>query len=259
VPPVRGRHSLHQVDPLTGDDHLTPVAAAGAAVTARVFVAGLDLRPARDGGPRVVGAMIASLDGHATVDGRAGGLGNPADRALLRELRTAADAVLVGRNTLTTERYATLLDPDQQEWRAAGGRTAQPLVATISRRWALLADVPLLSEESIEIVVYTDDAGSASLAGAKLTTLDPLTPAAAVADLAATHGARLIVCEGGPSLLHDLAADGTMTDLVLTVAPLLVAGEGPSILTGTVFADPVAMTLASAARAGDYLMLHYRR
>jgi riboflavin biosynthesis pyrimidine reductase len=233
-------------------------------VTARVFVAGLDLRPARHGGPRVVGAMIASVDGHATRDGRAGGLGNPADRALLRELRTAADAVLVGRTTLTTERYATLLDPDQQEWRLAGGRTAQPLVATISRRWSLLADVPLLKEPDVEVVVYTEgdvdgNLGDASLQGARLVALDPPTPAAAVADLAATHGASLIVCEGGPSLLHDLAADGTMTDLVLTVAPLLIAGEGPTILTGAVFDDPPAMTLASAARAGDYLMLHYRR
>lgn len=258
--PAGGRRpSARALPTLTGDDHLTPVAAAGAPITARVFVAGLDLRPARDGAPRVVGAMIASLDGHATIDGRAGGLGNPADRALLRELRTAADALLVGRNTLTTERYATLLDPDQQEWRVAGGRSAQPLVATISRRWALLADVPLLSEGDVEILVYTDDPGAASLAGAQLVGLDPFTPAAAVADLASNHGARLIVCEGGPSLLHDLAADGTMTDLVLTVAPLLVAGDGPSVLTGVVFDNPIAMTLASAARAGDYLMVHYRR
>lgn len=238
---------------------MTPLAAAGEAITARVFVAGLDLRPPGDGVPRVVGAMIASLDGHATLDGRAGGLGNPADRALLRELRSAADAVFVGRNTLTTERYATLLDPDQREWRLAGRRTAQPLVATISRRWSLLHDVPLLAEGDVDVVVYTDDVGEASLAGARLVALDPLTPAGVVADLAANHGAQLIVCEGGPSLLHDLAADGTMTDLVLTVAPLLVAGEGPSILTGQLLGEPAAMMLANAARAGDHLMLHYRR
>jgi riboflavin biosynthesis pyrimidine reductase len=214
--------------------------AGGAPVSAREFIASLDLRSADGPAPRVVGAMIASIDGHATLDGRAGGLGNPADRAVLRGLRAAADVVLVGRNTLTTERYATLLDPEQRDQRAAAGLPVHPLVATVSRHPELLADVPLLAEPDVEVVVY--DA-----------------PDAALADLHDRRGARLIVCEGGPRLLHALAAAGALHDLVLTLAPLLVAGEGPSILTGGVLDTPTPMRLAHCARAGDHLMLHYRR
>jgi riboflavin biosynthesis pyrimidine reductase len=203
--------------------------------------------------------MIASIDGHATVDGRAGGLGNPADRALLRELRTAADVVLVGRNTLTTERYATLLDPDQCAYRVAQGRTAQPTVATITRRPQLLADVPLLAEPDVPVVIYCAPKPDDPPAGADLRALDPLTVPAVIADLHTSIGASLIVCEGGPRLLRDLVAEEVLDDLVLTVAPVLVAGPGPSLLTGDVLDPAPSLRLAHSARAGDYLMLHYTR
>ncbi len=247
---------MHTLSP---DDQLTPVVAGGPAQSARAFVAGLGLREADRPGPRVVAAMIASIDGRATVDGRAGGLGNPADRALLRELRAAADALLVGRNTLTTERYATVLDPDQRDQRVADGRSEQPLVATVSRRPQLLAGVPLLAEPDVTVVVYCAQEPDEPLAGADVHVLDPLTPRAAVADLHERLGAGLIVCEGGPSLLHDLVADGVVDDLVLTVAPLLVAGDAPAILSGQTFDEPLRLRLAHSAQAGDYLVLHYTR
>ena len=97
--------------------------------------------------PRVVAAMIGSADGRATIDGRAGGLGSPADRAVLRALRAPADVLLVGPGTLIAERYASLLDPEQRELRVARGRSEQPALATISRSLdPRLADVPLLGE-----------------------------------------------------------------------------------------------------------------
>jgi len=255
VPAGRGRAAARALPALSTDDQLTPLQTHGAPQGAREFVASLGLR---DGaGPRVVGAMIGSIDGHATVAGRAGGLGNPADRALLRELRTEADVVLVGRNTLTTERYATVLDPDQRAARAAQGRPEQPIVATLSRRPALLADVPLVAEPDVTMLIYAPS-GAEPIDGAQLRELEELSAGAVVDHLHERDGAQLIVCEGGPSLLRDLAADGRLDDLVLTLAPMLVSGDGPSLLSGAALDEPLAMTLARAARAGDHLMLHYR-
>ena len=134
--------------------------ASGEEIGAERFVESLALRdafPPADR-PRVVAAMIGALDGHATVDGRAGGLGNPADRAVLRELRAASDALLVGPGTLS--------------------------VRACLRR---------LREE---------------------------------------HGAGLVVTEGGPTLLRGMFAEGLVDDLVLTLAPQLVAGTGRSVLHG---------------------------
>jgi 5-amino-6-(5-phosphoribosylamino)uracil reductase len=131
------------------------------------------------------------------------------------------------------------------------------VVATLSRRPASLADVPLIAEPDVDVIVYAPP-GAEAVAGAQLCELDEVSVAAVVADLHERLGAQLIVCEGGPSLLRDLAAAGVLDDLVLTLAPLLVSGDGPSILSGAALDEPLALTLAHAARAGDHLMLHYR-
>ena len=211
---------------------------AGAPTTAAAFVTGLALGDdsGRLGRPRVVAAMIGAADGRATVAGGAGGLGSPADREVLRELRTACDALLVGPGTLVAEAYATVLDPPQRERRRAAGRLEEPLVATISRRGdPALADVPLFAEPGLRIHVYTEADPVPDLArGADVAVhaLAPgtLTPAAALAHLHDDLGVRSVLCEGGPTLLRDLVAGGLVDDLVLTLAPLLVAGEGRSIL-----------------------------
>src|SRR4051812_50027327 len=77
--------------------------------------------------------MIASADGRATVAGRSVALGHPADSPLLRELRTAVDAILVGTGTLRAEGYANLLDDDQRERRGARGGGAPPPRAAAPR------------------------------------------------------------------------------------------------------------------------------
>ena len=42
----------------------------------------------------------------------------------------------------------------------------------------------------------------------------------------ASHGIRALLCEGGPTLNRALLDDGLLDELFLTLAPLLVAGEG---------------------------------
>ena len=109
------RTALQQLGPVGGP--------SGAAALAERM--GLWDDPGRGDRPRVVAAMIASADGRIAVEGRSVGLGHPADRALLRELRTAVDAILVGTATLRAERYANLLD-DEQHAQRARGRPASP-------------------------------------------------------------------------------------------------------------------------------------
>ena len=46
--------------------------------------------------------------------------------------------------------------------------------------------------------------------------LEDPTPAAALAHLRAEHGVRVVLCEGGPRLLHSLLADGLVDELFLT-------------------------------------------
>lgn len=233
------------------------------APAARV-VEGLGLRgePRPPGRPRVVAAMIGSADGRATLEGRAGGLGNPADRAVLRSLRAACDAMLVGSATLIAERYATLLDPGQRDLRAASGLPPEPLMATISRGLdGRLFDVPLFREPAARLLVCTESQAELPAAPAQVEALrtapGTLTARACLEHLHAEHGARLVVSEGGPTLLRELLAEGLVDDLVLTIAPKLVAGDGPAVVQGAVLDPPRTLSLRAVLRGEDHLFLHY--
>jgi riboflavin biosynthesis pyrimidine reductase len=241
-------------------DRLAPVAGARPAAA---IVAGLGLDGgAANGRPRVAAAMIASADGRAAVAGRSVGLGHPADTALLRELRTAVDAILVGPGTLRAERYAQLLDDDQRERRVARGLEPEPVVATIARRGDVPVDAPLFAEPGARIQVYTE-AEPVSVAGCAaqvaVARLPPggAGPAAVLADLAAARGVRSVLCEGGPTLLRGLAASGCIDDLLLTLAPLLAGGDAPTLLAGAALDPPGRLVLRDVHRAGEHLFMHY--
>ncbi|MDX6703120.1 MAG: hypothetical protein QOF26_3346 [Baekduia sp.] len=230
--------------------------------SARDLVAGLGLRDARGDGerPRVVAAMIATADGRAALQGRSVALGHPADRALLRELRTGADAILVGTSTLAAERYANLLDADQRAHRADAGLAEHPLVVTVSRALALPLEVPLLHEPGRRILVFTESSAPAPELGGELEVVR-LAPGTltltGVLEALGARGIRGVLCEGGPTLLRELVAQGGLDDVLLTVAPLLAAGDAPSILEGEALPEPARMSLREVHRAGDHVFLHY--
>ena len=244
---------------------LQPLLPGAAPRAAAAVVRDLGLRdeaalPA-DGRPRVVGIMIASADGRAAVGGRSGPLGHPSDRDLLRAVREEVDAVLVGPGTLRAEGYANLLDPDQRARRVAAGRPALSEVATISRSLDVPTEVGLFAEPEATVRVYTARAGAVPSRGATVHVhaLGDPSPRAVLRHLRAEAGARAVACEGGPTLLRALVADGCLDDLLLTLAPLLVAGDEVRPLEGPELAPPAALALEQVLRAGDHLMLHYRR
>ena len=229
-------------------------------LTARQLVGGLHLDAGgRPGLPRVVAIMIASVDGRATVDGGSGGLGHPEDRALLRGLRAAADCVLAGTGTLAAEGYANLLDAEQRDARTAAGRAAHPLVAKLTRSGEVPWAAPVFRETGVAKQVYAGREVEVP-AGATETTVEVVTDArAALAHLHVARGVRSVAFEGGPGLLRALAADDLVDDLLLTVAPLLVAGDVPTAVTGSALQGPPRLTLRDALRADDHLFLHYGR
>ena len=248
-------------DARVNDDGLRPLTDTSTAWSARKVVRALGLREHDRDRPRVLASIIASADGRVAVQGRSVGLGHPADRALLRELRTAADAILVGTNTLRAERYANLLDDEQRAHRAAAGLEPEPVVATISRRLDLPADIPLLAEPTARVQVYTEADGEVPSQGAWVAVhrFDPgqLTMPAILEHLSTERGARMVLCEGGPTLLRELVAADCVDDLMLVVAPMLVAGDAPTPLRGVPLDPPVGLALRDIHRADDHLFLHY--
>jgi riboflavin biosynthesis pyrimidine reductase len=240
---------------------LRPLAETGAHQSAAAFVEPLRLREGAGSRPRIIADMIASVDGRAAVDGKSVGLGHPADRALLRELRTAADAVLVGTGTLRAEGYANLLDPDQRARRCARGLPPTPLVCTVSRNLEVPRGVPLFAEADARVAIYTEAAGSVRGAGADVHVHrfapGQLGLSGVIDHLATEYGVRAVLCEGGPTLLRRLVADALLDDLFLTVSPMLVAGDAPAPLSGPVLHPVRRLSLRHVARADDHVLLHY--
>jgi riboflavin biosynthesis pyrimidine reductase len=205
----------------------------------------------------VVAAMIASADGRAAVEGRSVGLGHPADRALLRGLRAAADAVLVGTATVRAERYANLLDSGQVAAREVAGLSSSPLIAMVTRSGDVPWDVGLFAEPDAQLAIYSGAPLSPPPVAAPLSVHDVSAPADVLAHLRREHGARLVLCEGGPRLLRALVAEGLLDELLLTIAPLLAAGDAPTPLAGAALDPPGRMELAGTWRAGDHAFLRY--
>jgi riboflavin biosynthesis pyrimidine reductase len=232
--------------------------------TGLVSQLGLDELDGELGRPRVIAAMIAAADGRAAVEGRAGGLGSPADRAVLRELRCSVDAILIGPTTLVDERYSTLLDSGHRARRIAAGLSAEPIAATISRRLdPQIAELELFAQPEQRIVVYSESSDPLEASGADLTVVrsqpGELTLAGCLKDLYANHGARTLLSEGGPTLLRALAAEGLIDDFIFTVSPLLVAGSAPTLLSGEAFEQPLGLALENVWRSDSFLFLHYTR
>ena len=83
---------------------------AGEEATAAELLA--EVRPrerAPEGRPFVFVNMVSTVDGRAQRSGSTRALGEAADLEMLLELRTLADAVLIGTGTLRVEGYARLM------------------------------------------------------------------------------------------------------------------------------------------------------
>jgi riboflavin biosynthesis pyrimidine reductase len=216
---------------------------------------------ARPGRPYVVANFVSSADGRATVDSGSTALGDDGDKQIFRTLRGCADAVLVGTGTLKAERYGTLSrHPTVVALRARLGLVSQPPLVTITRD-GRLPQIPLLEDPAATLIVYTG--ADIELRDAAATVIverrapDDLSPQAVLADLSATHGIRLLLCEGGPTLFGSLVAGRVCDELFLTVAPLLAGGDGPAITGPMQSASLERMRRLWALAEGDSLYLRY--
>ena len=216
--------------------------------------------------------FASTADGRIAIGGRSGPIGNEVDRELFHELRAQVDAVMAGANTVMTERYGRMVrDPERRERRAAAGLEPDPLAVIVSARLRLDPGIPLLQDADSRVVIVT--ASRLELEGVRaqvdylrppevpeelpdggpMLALAPLMPL-----LRERHGVELVLCEGGSVLAAALAREGLVDELLLSLAPKLAGGEGPTLATGPAFEPPLEMTLATAHEAGGHLFLRYR-
>jgi riboflavin-specific deaminase-like protein len=183
--------------------------------------------------------MVASIDGRVTdVQGRSGELGGQGDLAVFRALRALADGIVVGAGTARTEGYGPhRVAKDLGARRRDDGRTAPAAIVVVSRSLDLDPSSRLFSEAVTPTIVLTSAAAEAGAPAAlrRVAALvaagdDEVDLAEGLAILAAEHGIRHVVCEGGPALNTALLATGVVDELCLTLAPLVTGADGRGIV-----------------------------
>jgi riboflavin biosynthesis pyrimidine reductase len=229
-----------------------------------------DLHPAYDASarrPHVIGSLISSVNGRATLDGRTAALapsGGGADRAIFRGLRGVCDAIMVGTGTLRDERYGR---PGRRrklrEFRAARGLAEEPKVIVVSRSLDLPVDIPLFQDPATEVLLFTWSDAAVPSPGAQITVvrMDPIDTSLEAVLRAAhdLHGIRSVVCEGGPTLYGSLLTEDLVDELFLTIAPIHAGGDELPLTRPGHDAQPCPMKLAGVLSRDDYLFLRYRR
>ena len=166
--------------------------------------------------------LVASVNGSAAGgDGTSDSLTNPADRAILRAIRSLADVVLVGAASVRAEGYhvprssrlAVVTGTGDLAGHRVGGEVEPGRVlvicpaAAVPRVEATLAGIPA------EIIVVDDVEGRIS-------------PTDIVGRLRG-RGLAHIVCEGGPSLAGQLINADLVDELCLSTGPVITTAQLP--------------------------------
>lgn len=219
-----------------------------------------------DDRPWVVLNMIASVDGGTSIEEVSGGLGGPADRAVFSAIRARADVILVGSSTVVAEQYGPpSADSTTRERRTALGAWPEPRLAIVSGRLGFDWQEAVFGDrDSRPFIVTTESADPKRLEAAR-EHADVIMAGKRRVDFATAlrelqeRGARAVLSEGGPTVNGQLAADGLLDELCLSMAPMLVGGEGSRILAGPSPESPIDLELAHVLTAGGYLFLRYLR
>ncbi|HEY2572205.1 MAG TPA: dihydrofolate reductase family protein [Solirubrobacteraceae bacterium] len=244
---------------------------AGEPASALQIADGLDLQArarAGDERPYTILNMASTVDGRASIGGRSGPIGDPADRQLFHALRASVDAVMAGAGTVRVERYGRIVrDASTRRRRVQRGLGEEPLACIVSGRLSLAPDTPLLNEPEARVVMITPSESSLPQTPAHVDYVRErrdglLDLPAAMAQLRRRFAVRTLLCEGGPHLNGQLLLAGLVDELFLSLSPKLAGGEDATgealrIVAGAQFLEPLQLELLGVLESGSSLFLRY--
>ena len=166
---------------------------------------------------------------------------SPIDKRRLLQIRSRADAVLVGVRTAAADRMTLgLPDPDLRAQRLQRGQPELPLRILASNSGQIPEDLPVLKAPGAPLHVFSTNRMPGTIrtalhARAQLHLQDSstLNLKQILEDLYKNHEVRHLVCEGGPTLLRSLLEADLVDVLNLTLCPRVFGGATAPSLTGT--------------------------
>lgn len=227
-----------------------------------------DLTPpiAPAGRPATAINVVTSVDGKAALGGGAATLGSPLDHLLMRAIRAAHDAVLIGAGTLRAEPVDPRVGTRWREARARRGQPPEPLAVVLSASGAVPLDRRYFKWPDVRRVAIVGsaaprvDQAPLSAVADVLRAPDPMPhPAWILRALADRYGVRRLLIEGGSSVNGAFVAAGLVDEIFWTLAPTLVGGgEQLTMLGGPPLPAPVGLAVTSAYLHNDEWFMRYR-
>ena len=167
-------------------------------------------RRGSNGRPHTGLCMIASLDGSTALHGTSGAMGSDTDRAVLSQLRAAADTIVVGAATVRAEGYGAPRKVGQR----IGVVTRTCNLDFSSELFTSGAGFVITTEAAPDVPVDSVRKGRDEIDFQRvLASLD----------------ADFVQLEGGPTLNAALFAADLVDEINLTIAPMIVGGDGPRL------------------------------
>jgi riboflavin biosynthesis pyrimidine reductase len=201
-----------------------------------------------DSGPWVRAMMVMSLDGVITgPDGRSGSISSKTDRDIMRVVREASDAVLIGAGTMRAERYSPMIGRSRivivsasldlpWEERAFRESTHTPIVITNGTTSQERLSV---AEDHADVMVLPE------------MDHDPSVITRALHE----RGLDRVVCEGGAHLLGSLLQADCVQEFDVAISPLLMAAGQP--LLDAQLPHPRAVDLSHAIEDDGFIFTRY--
>ena len=209
---------------------------------------------------KVCSNTAISVDGRInTREGRFGFLGSARDHARMSRLRSEADAVLVGGATFRNWPHPALPD-DADRPRL----TTRPWNVVVTRSFEVPLDTDFLREPAIRPLFITGAAalskGFEGEAEIEAWPGDGDAPIWWILDRLAARGVERLLVEAGGELLFQFLAADALDDMHVTLCPIVVGGDAPSLVDGIGFdrADVRRLRLVASEVEGDEIFLHYR-
>ena len=215
-----------------------------------------------EGRPWVMLNMVESVDGATAVDGGASALNDADDRALFLALRAVADVVLIGAQTVRSEKLGPIrLDEEMVRHRREAGIEGDPKLVILTRSLGLDPGHRVFSDQARRPMILTGvDADPDRIS--KLTEVADINQTEQLDGsgiVSALRDASVVLCEGGPSVNSELIAADVVDEVNLTLSPLLALGESKRVASGDALESPTRMQIDRTLIGDQSLFLRFVR
>ena len=213
--------------------------------------------------------MAVSLDGKiSTRDGAGPRFASEADGIRLREIRSHADAILVGAGTIIADDPTFTEHGKYKELRLQRGLAPNPIKAVVSGSGSVPETAQMFQPNGAPALVFTTE----RIPPSRLAQLQQVAEVHCVGEttvnfrrvveiLGEVYQVKQLLIEGGGQVNFDLFRAGLIDEIYFTLCPKIIGGRDvPTSVEGDGFdfLNIVDVELLDHSPVGDEIFLHYR-